>query len=59
MKSFTPSRNMMFGSSQIYQVKKKKKKKYIGCKWVLRKKFKADGSFDKYKARSMAKVFTQ
>jgi hypothetical protein len=58
MKSFTPSRNMMFGSSQIYQVKKKKKK-YIGCKWVLRKKFKADGSFDKYKARSMAKVFTQ
>jgi hypothetical protein len=39
--------------------KKKTKKKYSGCKWVLRKKFKADGSFDKYKARSMAKVFTQ
>jgi hypothetical protein len=58
MKSFTPSIKIIFLISHIYQLKKKKKK-YIGCKWVLRKKFKADGSFDKYKARSMAKVFTQ
>jgi hypothetical protein len=31
----------------------------VGCKWVLRKKYKADGSLDKYKARLMAKRFTQ
>jgi hypothetical protein len=34
-------------------------RKAIGCKWVLRKKFKADGSIDKYKARLVAKGFTQ
>jgi hypothetical protein len=27
----------------------------IGCKWVLKKKFKANGSLDKYKARLVAK----
>uniref|UniRef100_A0A2N9GNZ7 Reverse transcriptase Ty1/copia-type domain-containing protein n=1 Tax=Fagus sylvatica TaxID=28930 RepID=A0A2N9GNZ7_FAGSY len=31
----------------------------VGCKWVLRKKYKADGSLDKYKARLVAKGFTQ
>ena len=31
----------------------------IGCKWVLRKKYKVDGSLDKYKARLVAKGFTQ
>ena len=34
-------------------------RKAIGCKWVLRKKFKVDGSLEKYKARLVAKGFTQ
>jgi hypothetical protein len=34
-------------------------RKPIGCKWVLRKKYKANGSLDKYKARLVAKGFTQ
>ncbi|XP_060179481.1 uncharacterized protein LOC132609491 [Lycium barbarum] len=33
--------------------------KTIGCKWVLRKKLKPDGSVDKYKARLVAKGFKQ
>ncbi|KAA0055481.1 hypothetical protein E5676_scaffold314G00540 [Cucumis melo var. makuwa] len=32
--------------------------KAIGCKWVLRKKLKPDGSVDKYKARLVAKGFS-
>ena len=31
----------------------------IGCKWVLWKKLKADGSIDKYKAKLFAKGFKQ
>ena len=31
--------------------------KTIGCKWVLRKKLKPDGSIDKFKARLVAKGF--
>ena len=31
----------------------------IGCKWVLRKKLKPDGSIDKFKARLVAKEFKQ
>uniref|UniRef100_A0A2N9FK26 CCHC-type domain-containing protein n=1 Tax=Fagus sylvatica TaxID=28930 RepID=A0A2N9FK26_FAGSY len=34
-------------------------RKPVGCKWILRKKYKADGSLDKYKARLVAKGFTQ
>ena len=34
-------------------------RKLVGYKWVLRKKYKADGSLDKYKARLVAKGFTQ
>ena len=34
-------------------------RKAIGCKWVLKKKLKADGSLDKYRARLVAKGFTQ
>ena len=34
-------------------------RKAIGCKWVLRKKFKADISLEKYKAKLVAKGFTQ
>jgi hypothetical protein len=34
-------------------------RKPVGCKWVLRKKYKADGSLDKYKARLVAKGYTQ
>ena len=33
--------------------------KTIGCKWILRKKFKPDGTIDKYKARLVAKGFKQ
>jgi hypothetical protein len=33
--------------------------KAIRCKWILKNKFKADGSLDKYKARLVAKWFTQ
>lgn len=34
-------------------------RKAISCKWVLRKKFKANESLDKYKVRLVAKGFTQ
>ena len=33
--------------------------KTIGCKWVLRKKLKPDGSIDKFEARLVAKGFKQ
>ena len=33
--------------------------KTIGCKWVLRKKLKPDGSIDKFKAKLVAKSFKQ
>ncbi|XP_075658622.1 uncharacterized protein LOC142628397 [Castanea sativa] len=34
-------------------------KKPIGCKWVYRVKYKSDGSVERYKARLIAKDFTQ
>ena len=34
-------------------------RKLVGCKWVLRKKYKVDGFLDKYKARLVVKGFTQ
>uniref|UniRef100_A0A2N9FQW6 CCHC-type domain-containing protein n=1 Tax=Fagus sylvatica TaxID=28930 RepID=A0A2N9FQW6_FAGSY len=34
-------------------------RKLVGCKWLLRKKYKTNGSLDKYKARLVAKGFTQ
>ena len=34
-------------------------RKPVGCKWVLRKKYKVDGSLDKYQVRLVAKGFTQ
>jgi hypothetical protein len=34
-------------------------RKATRCKWVLKKKFKADESLDKYKVRLVAKCFTQ
>ena len=36
-----------------------KGKKAVGCKWVFIEKHKADGSVEHYKARLVAKVFTQ
>ena len=33
--------------------------KFIGCRWIFRKKLKSDGTLDKYKARLVAKGFTQ
>ncbi|KAK2382392.1 hypothetical protein QL285_069931 [Trifolium repens] len=33
--------------------------KPIGCKWILKKKLKSDGTIDKYKARLVAKGFRQ
>ena len=33
--------------------------KTIGCKWVLRKKLKPDGTIEKFKARLVAKGFKQ
>ena len=33
--------------------------KPIGCKWVFKNKYKADGSLDKHKARLVAKGFSQ
>ena len=34
-------------------------KKPVGCKWIFNVKYKADGSFDRYKARLVAKWYTQ
>jgi hypothetical protein len=33
--------------------------KPVGCKWVLKKKLRPDGTIDKYKARLLAKGYTQ
>ena len=33
-------------------------KKVIGCKWVYRVKYKAEGSMERYKAMLIAKGFT-
>jgi hypothetical protein len=31
----------------------------VGCKWIFKKKMKPDGTVDKFKARLVAKEFTQ
>ena len=40
-------------------VDKPKGKMQVGCKWVFAVKYKLDGSIERYKARLVAKVFTQ
>lgn len=34
-------------------------KKPVGCRWIFTLKFLADGSLQRYKARLVAKVYTQ
>lgn len=34
-------------------------KRHVGCKWVFTIKYKVDRSFDRYKARMVAKGFSQ
>lgn len=36
-----------------------KETKTIGCKWIYKTKLQADGTLDKYKARSVAKGYNQ
>ena len=36
-----------------------KGKKVVGCKWIYKLKFKSDGSIERYKARLVARGFTQ
>jgi hypothetical protein len=33
--------------------------KHVGCKWMFKKKLRPDGTIDKYKARLVAKDYTQ
>ena len=33
--------------------------KLLGCKWIFKKKMKADGSIEKYKTRLIAKGYKQ
>ena len=33
--------------------------KLVVCKWIFKKKLKSDGTIDKYKARFIAKEYTQ
>ena len=33
--------------------------KLVGCKWVFKKKLRPDGTIEKYKARLVAKSYTQ
>ena len=40
-------------------VPRPKDKNVVGCKWVCRTKYKADGSIEKYKARVVARGFSQ
>jgi len=34
-------------------------RKYVGSKWLVKKKFKAEGKVEKYKARLVAKDYSQ
>ena len=36
-----------------------KESKPLGCKWILKRKYKTDGTIDKYKARLVVKGYRQ
>ena len=36
-----------------------KEKTVVGCKWLFTVKYKSDGTIERYKARLVAKVYTQ
>ena len=36
-----------------------KEKKHVGCKWIFTIKYKADGTFERYKDRLVVKGYTQ
>ena len=51
--------NSIIENETFELVPRPESKPIVKCKWILKKKYKSDGSIDKYKARLVAKGFTQ